>query len=141
MEDLTPPLLHAIREVRWHLSSGKGMREAFPRYLDDAQDALARELRGKWVMKLQGGAQVPLRSHFAQSFWDLIERGLAGQPAFEALGILECEVEKAAERELDAHLASLPFKVLIPLLIFQFPAYLMLLLGPILRELSAKMGG
>jgi hypothetical protein len=35
----------------------------------------------------------------------------------------------------------LPFKVLIPMLLFQFPAYLLLLLGPVLRELTQQIGG
>lgn len=141
MEDLTPPLLYAVREVRWQMNAGRAMKDAFQCYLDGRQDALSFELRRNWVLKQKGGALPPLRSHYAQSFWNLVERGLAGQPAHEALGVLEAEVQQAAESELDEHLATLPFKVLIPLLLFQFPAYLVLLLGPALRELTKQMGG
>ncbi len=141
MEDLTPPLLHAVREVRWHMNSGKAMKESLQCYLDGTLDSFSLELRRNWILKQKGGSIPQLRSHLAQSFWNLVERGLAGQPAHEALGVLEIEVERAAERELDEHLAALPFKVLIPLLLFQFPAYLLLLLGPMLRELTRQMGG
>jgi hypothetical protein len=141
MEDLTPPLLYAVRELRWQMNAGRAMKEAFQCYLDGKLDPLSLELRRNWVLKQKGGPIPHLRSHYAQSFWNLVERGLAGQPTHEALGILEAEVQRAAEAELDEHLAALPFKVLIPLLLFQFPAYLLLLLGPALRELNRQMGG
>ena len=58
----------------------------------------------------------------------------------ELATIVVREVEAAAELELQAHVAQLPLKVLLPLLFFQFPAYLLLLLGPVLRELSRSLG-
>jgi hypothetical protein len=139
MEDLTPPLLTAVREVKWHLSSGKSMKEAFNRYLDCAHDAFSEDFRRRWVLKQQGMTLRPPKTALQQAFWELIERGSAGQPSLEALSLLEIEVEKAAQAELEAHIAALPFKVLVPLLLFQFPAYLILLLGPVLRELTARM--
>lgn len=143
MENLTPPLLHAIREVRWAMQTGKAIKEAVQMYLSGAQNDLAAQLREFWVRKWQSGAREPFTfaNHYRQAFWDLIERGCAGQPVMEGLTALESEVERAAQAEVDAHLAALPFKVLFPLLLFQFPAYLILLLGPLLRELSRQMGG
>lgn len=141
MEDLAPPILTAIREVKWHLGSGKSMKEAFSCYLEDTHDAFSRELRRRWILKQQGTASPPLRLPLQHTFWELVERGCAGQPSLEALNALEVETEKAAQAELDAHIGALPFKVLLPLLFFQFPAYLMLLLGPIVRELNDRMTG
>lgn len=143
MENLTPPLLHALREVRWLLLSGKSMKDALQSYLSHNENSFAARLRELWVIKSRGGGPTPNRlpTYFQREFWNLIERGCAGQPVLEALEVLETEVQLAAEAELDEHLASLPFKILIPLLIFQFPAYLLLLLGPMLRELQHHLGG
>ncbi|HMN67043.1 MAG TPA: hypothetical protein PKC28_00760 [Bdellovibrionales bacterium] len=143
MEDLTPPLLRALRETRWHLQSGKGVREAVSIYLSRAHDPFADSLRERWIPFQQNpDANVrPFASPLTRGFWDLIRRGCAGQPTLEALRALEDETEAAAAHQLDLHLAALPFKVLIPLLLFQFPAYLLLLLVPLLRELERQMGG
>lgn len=142
MENLTPPLLRALREIKWLIQSGKPMKEALQVYLEGTNDVFASLLREQWIAKSQNSkpcAEFP--THFQNAFWNLISRGCSGQPVLEALEALESEVTLAAEAELDDHLASLPFKVLIPLLLFQFPAYLLLLLGPMLRELQRQLGG
>lgn len=146
MDDLTPPLLKAIREVKWTLRTGKSMKVAVEIYLERTEDSFASRLRPLWTLrKNQPHAVVKelstLNSHFQQAFWDLIERGCTGQPVLEALTALEEEVEIAAQAELDHHLSTLPFKVLMPLLFLQFPAYLILLLGPLVRELQHQLGG
>lgn len=127
------------------MSAGKSMNEAFQLYLERTNDDLASRLRQLWILKLKNPrAQTTseeLPTYFQRAFWQLIERGTRGEPTMEALRALESEVESAAQAELDAHVAALPFKVLLPLLLFQFPAYLILLLGPLLRELQRQLGG
>jgi hypothetical protein len=142
MEYLTPPVLQAVREIRWHVESGKAMKEAVQSYLNSASDSFAMLLREAWVLKWQGKSRTEFnfRSRLQTALWRLIERGCAGQPSMESLCALESEIEKAAQYELESHLAAVPFKILIPLLLFQFPAYLVLLLGPVLRELNRQMG-
>lgn len=143
MEDLTPPVLAAVREVRWRLSSGKSMKESLLFFLGNSSTPFTRRLREWWALKNQGLAPAEdiFTSHFQKAFINLIERGCAGQPTLEHLQALENEIESAAQAELELFLATLPFKILIPMLIFQFPAYLLLLLGPVLRELTHQMGG
>lgn len=143
MEDLTPPLLSAVREVRWRIGSGRSMKEAVSLYLETAANEFAVRLREWWTLKQQGreSSANSFPTHLQQAFLHLIERGLAGQPVLEALTALENEVDSAAQNELELFLAALPFKVLLPMLAFQFPAYMILLLGPMLRELGRQMGG
>lgn len=142
METLTPPVLRAVQEIRWHIAAGHAMREAVRQYLDAHHDEFTLRLREQWALQRQAGT--PRASRFTtlyqRALWNLIERGCAGQPVLDALGALETEVERAASAELEAHLATLPFKVLLPLLLFQFPAHLILLLGPLLRELNRSLG-
>lgn len=143
MEDMTPPLLNAVREVRWRISSGKSMKESLQLYLDGTGTPFSQQLREWWALKSQGRAQNDSRftTHLQQAFINLVERGCAGQPVLLHLDALEGEIESAANAELELFVAALPFKVLLPMLLFQFPAYLLLLLGPILRELGRQLGG
>lgn len=145
MENLIPPILRALREVKWLMNSGKSMNEAFQIYLERTNDDLASRLRKLWILKNQSARPNPLSeklpTYFQRAFWQLIERGCRGEPTIEALNALESEVERAAQAELDEHIAVLPLKMLLPLLFFQFPAYLILLLGPLLRELQRQLGG
>ncbi|MGE0527275.1 MAG: hypothetical protein AB7G93_22230 [Bdellovibrionales bacterium] len=144
MDALTPPLLTAIRETRWLVSSGRSMRESFRMYLDSTNDSLAAHLRQRWILKWQtphhSTSLTPFPSHYQSVFWEIVERGCAGQPVLESLVALEEEVELAAQAELDHHLATLPFKALIPLMTLQFPAFLLVLLGPLWREFNRAMG-
>ncbi len=145
MENLIPPLLRALREVKWLMNSGKSMNEAFQIYLERTNDDLASRLRKLWILKNQAIRVNPLSeklpTYFQRAFWQLVERGCRGEPTLDALTALEYEVERAAQSELDDHIAVLPLKMLLPLLLFQFPAYLILLLGPLLRELQRQLGG
>lgn len=141
MEIVDPPLLRAIREVRWHLGAGHGMNEAVRAYLENNGDEMAARVRKRWAQRTQGAISEPFTSFREQAFWELLARGAAGQPTAEPLRALEDEARAAAESELELHVSTLPFKLLIPLLLFQFPAYLILLLGPMLRELTRQMGG
>ena len=144
MEGLTPPLLETVRELRWRISTGLSMREALRLHLESGRGQLVHGLREWWALKShERGGRPPaiFHSHLRSSVLDVIERGLAGQPVAEHLRVLEEEIERAADDELSSHIAALPFRVLLPLLFLQFPAFLLLLLGPLLRELGEKMGG
>ena len=141
---LVPPLLTAVREVRARTLAGLSTGDAFRIYLEDHHDELSAQFRERWVIKARAGKTVhhlkALRSPYARAFWELIERGIAGEPISAPLASLEDEIENAAQAELDQFVSTLPFKVLLPLLAFQFPAHLVLLMGPTLRELSHQLG-
>ncbi len=138
MDHLTPPLLTAIREIRWQLMNGRSLKESLLNYLHTHHDELAVKLNELWSLKMQGQIinSAQFSSHYAQALWDLIERGHQGQPILEPLNCLEEDVDSAARADLDMHVATLPFKALVPLLLFQFPAFVLLLIGPLLRELA-----
>jgi len=143
MEIVAPPVLIAVQEIVWMLSSGRSVRESVRIYLDHHGDLFAQNLRDRWNLKLSGQKTTllpPFESHYQSAFWELIERGCAGQPVLQPLKALEGEIYRAAQREMDAHIASLPFKVLLPLLFLQFPAHLLLLVLPLLRDLAIQMG-
>lgn len=145
MENLTPPVLESVRDLRWRISSGQPMSEALRAHLEHTRTDFAQSLREWWALSNQGrkptAEKERFRTHYQRAAIQLIERGCRGEPTLEHLAALEDEIELAATNELELFLAGLPFKVLLPLLFFQFPAYLVLLLGPVLRELTRQMGG
>lgn len=143
MDHLTPPILTAVRELRWNLLSGQSLKCSLQAYLNDADDEFARHLRHRWVLFEQGAQPGEMknapRQQFSDALWDLIERGTRGEPVLEALQALEGELERTANMDLEDHLGSLPFKALIPLLFLHFPAFAITLLGPWLRELQRHL--
>lgn len=63
----------------------------------------------------------------------LLESGKRGASVLTEWRTLRREVEMQLEMDLKAHVESLPLKMLLPLLFFLFPAFLILLFGPITR--------
>ena len=153
MKRATPPQPDAAPD-----SSTQGDRPASgepgaPSWPTPVKDATQAEYDAAAPRLLKGGA-VSALTHLAialamaaeidNPFTSATAKSNCAKPhadAMDALRALETEVESKAEAELDAHVAALPFKVLLPLLLFQFPAYLLLLLGPLLRELQRQLGG
>jgi hypothetical protein len=138
-----PPLLQALQSVIWSIGCGRSVKDAFQLYLETNRDPLTEKCRELWILKNAGQPLKieTLTSHYQRAFWDLIERGTAGQPVHDGLRALEEEVAAVARAELDEFALTLPFRSLIPLLAFQFPAFLILLLGPLLRDLQHHLGG
>lgn len=65
----------------------------------------------------------------------LIDKGIGGEPILGVLQELQLEYYSQLEFEIDREAAILPLKALVPLLVFQFPALMMLILGPFLSQI------
>jgi hypothetical protein len=63
---------------------------------------------------------------------ETLQQGLRGESIYQQICSLEEEVLEATKLEIEEFVSLLPMKSLIPLLFFQFPAFLALLLGPFL---------
>ncbi len=142
MESVIPPVLQAVRSVQWFMQSGLSMNESLRSYMEMHNDSFAAQIREAHMALIKGRPrEVFLESHRQQAFWNLIVRANKGEPVLEALRHLEEEIEHAAQSELEEHIALLPFKMMLPLLLLMFPAYLIVLIGPLLRELNKGLGG
>lgn len=144
MESLAPPLAVLIH-VRWEMERGHSLREAVRNHLQThPTDGFTLVLRDWVVRKSHGQATKDLvhslKSPYRRAVLDVFERGWDGEPIIEAIEDLDQEIQSAALAELDLFIASLPFRAMLPLLCLQFPAYLLLLLGPIFTELIHSMG-
>lgn len=139
MEGLSPHL-KIVMMLRMSLESGESLRTGIKFYLETIQDDVSRDL-SRWIVFIEKPQQVsgsisevsltPTR----KLIFELIRRGLQGEMILQTLIQLEDELCELNKIELERFAASLPMKILMPLLIFQFPALLILLFGPLLRQM------
>lgn len=78
---------------------------------------------------------------YERALFELIRAGLSGNKIYER--VLEYEKELTAKclDEIQKEIDLLPFKLMVPVLLFQFPAYLLLILGPIIQKFIESLGG
>jgi hypothetical protein len=145
MEGLAPPLKCLI-EIQSTMSNGESVRQGLMQYLQSAspKDGFATEVRTFLHLWEQGRDwRARIASHVASPYrralLELIASALAGQSILPQLADLKVDMTEACEQDIRHHLELLPLKMLIPLLIFQFPAFLLLLFGPLLRNLIQEL--
>lgn len=141
MEGLSPNL-KLVMALRQGLESGDSVRSAVRSYLSKNQDETSREL-SLWLAQIenpQKNSPGLLQSiqGIQHDLFQLIFRGLRGESILPQLVLMEEEACEAAKIEIEAFSATLPIKALIPLLLLQFPALLLLLFGPLLRQMLAS---
>lgn len=144
MEYLTPPILTALNDICWRIQAGTSVRDAIERYLATHSDSFSLYIRRWWVAREQSLGGFPHDSNqnaYHLAVLELLDRGLIGQPILDSLFELRTEVRQLCTHRLELHIQNLPIKLLIPLLGLQFPAFLLVLLGPILRRLIQDLGG
>ncbi|MES2963437.1 MAG: hypothetical protein V4760_06070 [Bdellovibrionota bacterium] len=143
MEGLAPPL-KCLLEVQAAIRNGEAIRAGLTRYaqLSSARDEFASVVRSflfawersqPWRHLLEG------QSAHRRALLEVFACGLAGQSVASQLDALRIEIEKACDAEIGAYLEMLPLKMLAPLLLFQFPAFLLLMFGPLLRHLIQEI--
>lgn len=144
MEGLAPPLKCLI-EIQSSLQNAEPAREGVTRYIQNARsgDVFADELRRFLFAWDQGrdwrSILLGVSSPHRRALMDLIAIALGGQPILLHLEELKVEVVNAVELEIQQHMELLPVKMLMPLLLLQFPAFLLLLFGPLLTQLIEEL--
>lgn len=139
MDDLTPAFIKILRELLFALESGDSLSVAVPRALAAGDGDTPVLLTEYWVQLRQNPKARPqglTDNAYHQIACELLARAVAGQPVVTSLKHLLSEAESVARADLERHVSLLPFKALAPLLLFQFPAFLVLLMGPLLRQLK-----
>ena len=134
---LAPPL-RAVLEIRLQIENGVSVPQAIKLYAQrNAEDIFAKEL-AYWLFSKETGKNhgleffnKPYRKHLIE----LLTRGLNGEPILEALCDFEEDLSFAVHEDLEQYLQKLPFITLIPLLLFEFPAFFLLLAGPLVLDL------
>ena len=143
MESLAPPH-QCIFALRSKIETGMSLRSSLQSYFKTENSPFSQQL---WLW-VHHGAEMKnvfqhtdlIKSPYRRALMNLISSGLQGHPIHQQLIDLEKEIKEASLREIDEEVRKLPIKLMVPLLLLQFPAFLVLLFGPILSELLARLG-
>ena len=141
MVSLAPPL-QAVLEIRLHIESGLSVSRAVKVYVQSSpEDSFAKEL-GLWLFAEETGGTFNLqnlKSLYRKHLMDILKRGLKGEPILEILEEYEKDLVEICKEDLEKHLQKLPFISLVPLLLFEFPALLIILIGPLFLNLLSAL--
>ncbi len=142
MANLAPPL-ELLLYVRRSIENSESIKSGIINYLQNSSGSFVSEV-ACWL-RLQEQEKinivgVPSSTIYRQSLLSLLEQGLKGQSIYKQLINLEDEMVQACEQDLEKFVAQLPFKVLPALMLLQFPAFLMVLLGPLVKHFLNSLG-
>lgn len=150
MVDLNP-VLRCLMQVEEGLSRGEAVRDILLSWIDRRNGDLTyqpesssedRKLEAEILHLLRqtesDGRDLQGAVHFSsetpvlrQAFFNTLLFGIQGHSVLSRLQELRAEIEQQLELDMKTHVEALPLKMLVPLLLFMFPAFLILLLGPI----------
>lgn len=140
MESITPTL-RLVFCVRDALQNGETVRHGLRHFVERHPTPLAWGVTG-WLRDRDQG-QINVFSEQLKSsechLLRLLERGLRGEAILGHLQEFERELVERCESQIDEFIESLPLKSLMPLLFLIFPAYLILLLGPLVERLLSSL--
>ncbi len=138
---LAPPL-KAVLEIRLQIENGVSVPQAVRVYSQkNLTESFAKEL-GFWLFAKETGKDCNKRifdTFYRKRLIEILNLGLEGEPVLEALCDLEKDLVFITNEDLEQHLQKLPFVALIPLMLFEFPAFFLLLIGPLLLNLLSAL--
>lgn len=135
MESLAPAHEFLLRVING-IENGKSVRQLIPTLILGKSD-FHLDLQRWWLFEQQGPSQtlfVPANI-YRQTLFQILKQGLNGSAIHAHLIDLETELSQACQDDIERHIRKLPVVMLVPLLFLQFPAFLLLLLGPWMQEL------
>lgn len=133
MEGLAP-FLQFVLEFEWGLRCGCSVAQSWQQALSCIEDRkLWHEMNLWWQHWQQNQVTIPqFSSRHRRTLFDLASKGLSGSPIYERLQSFRSDLLESCWSELEDFLQALPFRSGLILMLFQFPAMLILLLGPML---------
>lgn len=137
MEDLAPPL-QLVLTVKGVIENGESVRMGIRRFISQTDSDWSR-LLARWFLMVENQQRTDtlineLSSPYRVALLQVLEKGLRGETIHPILCELEKELIEVSKLEIEKHISLLPLKMLVPLLLFQFPAYLILVFGALLRS-------
>lgn len=143
MVHIAPPL-QLIAHVKRSIECGSSVRSGILGFVRAERSSFAKGV-SKWLAHHDQGLETAFflqqqRSQYRRSLLELLERGLRGESIYVYLCQLEQETIEACQDEINRKLSKLPFMLLGPLLLMQFPAFLLLLFGPLLDNFFHSLG-
>ncbi len=141
MEYLAPPL-NALLQVQLKIKAGLSVRSAIEAYVKNFPDCPFAKQVVTWLFCWQTGQTFNMpelsKKIYRKTVLNIFARGLKGEPILQILEEFQKELKEISIQQLDQQIQKLPFVTLIPLFVFQVPAFLLLLLAPLLLDLSRQ---
>ncbi len=130
--------------LRREMNKGLGLRSALNEYFKKNTQPFSNEVR-LWLSLHDQGKNREGRwdqqSHmYVKALFVILEKGLRGHPIHAVLTQFEEELKNSYESAILEKINRLPFEMLVPLLVFMLPAYLLLLVGPLIEDLLSTLG-
>lgn len=134
------PCLDLLFNIKRALERGENVKTSTQRWAQSHAGEFQRQVH-KWILLSENGGDAErvfteIKSSHRRALLRLVQRSMEGLSILEALRELEKEVIASCREEMDTHMATLPYKLMLPLLLLVFPTLLMLLFAPLLSELS-----
>lgn len=141
MEFLAPSMA-CLLHVKRRLECGCSTAEALRSVVGQGRDEFAGQLRRWWLARERGVTLRPrdlFPSPLQRVLVEVFERGLKGEPILARLAEIEEEMSWAMADCVDRHIQRLPILLLLPLAGLVFPSFMLLLIGPLLSELTRSL--
>lgn len=137
MESLSPSL-KCLYSIKRCLAQGLSLFEALKQFVEQCDSPFSVSLM-IWLNyfesnNLENFPDQRWSSNYQPMLIESFRMGLTGCPIEERIDQLILEVEAAHRLEVDEFITLLPLKALMPVFLFQFPAFLLLIFGPVLSE-------
>ena len=140
MDYLAPPL-NAVLQIQMKIKNGLSVRAAIKSYIRQYAHCPFCKQINLWFLCLEAGKPFfpPdwTKKIYRKILVEILHRGLKGEPIAGLLKEFEEELKTAALQDLEEQIQKLPFISLIPLFLFQVPAFFILLLAPLLLDLQS----
>jgi len=142
LEDLSPTL-HLILSVREALERGDSVRTGIAEFIDIDRSDLKIILLNRAFERPGDASEIKkwprALKETEKSLLSVLRRGLEGEAILPVLKDLEADMIERSDAEIEDFTQKLTLRCLIPLLLFVFPGYLVLLLGPTLERLLISL--
>lgn len=130
------PTLKLLLICKQYLSSQRSLHQAITDFIENEEGEFSDQVE-IWLYCYEQGhdffAKEARLSLYRRELLLILEKGLGGMPILSVLQGLQTEIIEKSMEEIEDFTSKLPFKMMIPLLFFQFPAFMVLLIGPILK--------
>lgn len=139
MENLKDLLALTLR-LRTSLECGEALRPVLTEFFKTNETHFSIKL-SEWLFLFDqtGKSHQVFVSHHAQILVTILAEGLGGHAIYERLLGYEEELLEHIENVIQQKLDALPYILMVPLLLLMFPAYLILILGPVLNNFIQNM--
>jgi hypothetical protein len=138
MENISPQL-SLILAVKFGFQNGLSLRQSLIIYFNKDLDFQWKSFIQTWLKTVELKQPPPVYKrpdHLTSILMETLNKGLNHQPILEMLDQLEEEVIARDQIYLQRQIAILPIKSLIPLLLLQVPALIIMVFVPLIDKLS-----